>query len=100
VRATLEDLSFEEAQLLARKLTERGPVIALLGVADTAAPKLLFGRSNDPALAALAMGPLVKQVAEQFGGRGGGSATAAQASIARAADLPAALAAAIELLPS
>jgi alanyl-tRNA synthetase len=102
VAELLREHSFEEAQVLARTITERAgaAVVALLGVADPAAPKLLFARSQDPSLASLSMGTLVKQVAERFGGRGGGSPSCGQASIARAADLPAALEAAASLLPS
>jgi alanyl-tRNA synthetase len=105
------DLTFEEAQILARKVTAQGPasgaprtdqggaIIALLGIRDGEVGRLLFARSNDPAAAAIAMGPLVKQVAERFGGKGGGAPQSAQAAIAKAGDLAAALAAARELLP-
>ena len=102
----LVELSFEEAQLLTRKLaagtapSADGPTIALLGIREGDGGKLLFARSDDPALAALAMGPLVKQVAERFGGKGGGAPGSAQAAIARGSDLAAALAAACELLPA
>ena len=100
VSAVLHDLSLEDAQLLAKKIVDRpAPIVALLGLADAAAPKLLFARSNDPALASLAMGPLIKSIAERFGGRGGGSPGSAQASIARASELEAALGAACESLP-
>ncbi len=99
VVATLADHSFEEAQLLGKKLTERGPVVALLAVADPATPKLLFSRSSDPSLVAFSLDTLVKQVAEHFNGRGGGSPTFAQASI-DAARLSDALALARSLLAS
>jgi alanyl-tRNA synthetase len=111
----VSDLSFEEAQLLARKVTSGatppdagvpppagsgGSIIVLLGIRDGDGGRLLFARSNDPAVAAIAMGPLVKQVAERFGGKGGGAPNSAQAAIAKGSDLAAALAAARELLPS
>ena len=98
----VRDLSFGEAQTLAKQLianepTKGEPIVALLGVAEAGAPKLLFVRSGHPALANLAMGALVKQTAERFGCRGGGSATSAQAGIGDAAQLEGALAAAAEL---
>jgi alanyl-tRNA synthetase len=98
VSEVLGDLAFEEAQVLAKKVVECGSVVALFGVADAAAPKLLFARSSEASLATLAIGPLVKRAAECFGGRGGGSANAGQASVARPEDLPAALAFAEELV--
>jgi alanyl-tRNA synthetase len=103
VSATLPDLSFEELQVLARELVKpaagAAPVVALLGLDDPAAPKLLFTRGADASLAGVDCGALVKQVAARFGGRGGGSATTAQAAIAKASDLPEALAVALETLP-
>jgi alanyl-tRNA synthetase len=100
VVAQLEDVTFEEAQLVAKTLVARGQVVALLGVADSSAPKILFARSNEPDLAPIAMGPLVKSVAEKFGGRGGGSPTSAQASIRSAAELDEALTLARSSLPA
>ena len=106
VSEVVSDVTFEEAQLLARKVTSGGPptetggsIIALLGIRDGDGGRLLFARSNEPALATIAMGPLVKQVAERFGGKGGGAPASAQAAIAKGSDLAAALAAARELLP-
>jgi alanyl-tRNA synthetase len=109
VSEVLSDLSFEEAQLLARKLTHDAPaggapppqggLFILLGIRDGDGGKLLFARNGDPAVAGVAMGPLVKQVAERFGGKGGGAPNTAQAAIARGSELAAALAAARELLP-
>jgi alanyl-tRNA synthetase len=107
VSEVLSDVSFEEAQVLARKVTSApqqpeagGAVVVLLGIREGDGGRLLFARSNDPALSAIAMGPLVKQVAERFGGKGGGAPNSAQAAITKGSDLPAALAAARELLPS
>lgn len=105
VSEVLSDLTFEEAQLLARKVTSGPPeaggaVVVLFGIREGDGGRLLFARGNDQAVAALAMGPLVKQVAERFGGKGGGAPNSAQAAIAKGGDLSAALAAARELLPA
>jgi len=103
VVAKLADLSFEEAQVLARRLTagaDAPPVVALLGLVEGEGAKLLFARSGAAAAEEPAMGVLVKQVTERFGGRGGGAPTSAQGAIAKASDLDAALAAARDALPA
>ncbi len=108
VVARLADLSFEEAQVLGRKLIasdDASTVVALLGIAEEGSAKLLFARSGGPAPPAKpdgmepSMGALVKQITERFGGRGGGSPASAQGAIAQASDLDQALAAARDALP-
>src|SRR5262249_58256705 len=84
VVARLADLSIEEAQVLARKLTagaDAATVVALLGLADGDGGKLLFARSGGPAATEPAMGALVKSVMERFGGGGGGPPAAAPGGV-------------------
>lgn len=84
VSKVFDDRALEEATVVARKLCDRGNVVALFGVVDRGAGRLLFARSADMQIN---MAEWIKRVTERFGGRGGGSPEWAQGSIAQASTL-------------
>ncbi|MBI3949344.1 MAG: alanyl-tRNA editing protein [Acidobacteria bacterium] len=88
VRNIFRDRSMDEARILARKLCDHGGVVALFGLDDQGAARLLFARSAD---LDFNMGDLMKHVMEQLGGRGGGSPDMAQGGIGQLEQLPASL---------
>lgn len=84
VSRVFDDRSLEEVTVVARKLCDRGKVVALFGLHDQGAGRILFARSADMDIN---MAEWVKRVTERFGGRGGGSSEWAQGSIGQAAKL-------------
>lgn len=75
VRAAFEDKDAEELRILANKIVEREPAIALLGSKAGGAARLVFARSSS---LAGDMGELMRQACDLLGGRGGGRAEMAQ----------------------
>lgn len=90
-----EDLSVDEAQLLARATTALSGLVVALAIPDGAGAKLLLARSNDVQRSA---GELVKQLATRFQLRGGGSPLQAQAALADRGQLDAMFAALADVL--
>lgn len=95
VRATFDGRDLEEVRLLASKITEVEPAVALLGTKEAAAARLVFARS-----AALDqnMGQLLAAACQALGGRGGGRPELAQGGGPDAAKLEAAINLAAERL--
>lgn len=90
-----DDLTFDEAQALARAAIATPGLVVALALPDGDGAKLLLARSADVALHA---GDLVKKLASRFQLRGGGAAPQAQAALAdRAAIEPLFTAVATEL---
>jgi alanyl-tRNA synthetase len=88
VSKVFDDRSIDEAKVLARKLCDRGGVVALFGVHDHGAGRLLFARSAD---VNMNMNELMKRATERFGGRGGGSPDLAQGGISQLEHLSASI---------
>lgn len=78
VKQIFKDRSMDEARILAEKLCERGGVVALFGLEDRGAARLLFARSGD---LDIHLGDLMKRATGAFGGRGGGKPDMAQGGI-------------------
>jgi alanyl-tRNA synthetase len=91
VTKIFRDYFVDEVKLLARKLCDRGGVVALFGLEEQGAARLLFARSAD---VNLNVGDLMKTMTAAFGGRGGGSPDMAQGGINDVQRLSDALAAA------
>ena len=88
VKHIFRDRSMDEVRILAEKLCERGGVIALLGLDDHGAARLLFARSSD---LDIHMGERMKEATGAFGGRGGGKPDMAQGGIPKIEQLSACL---------
>jgi alanyl-tRNA synthetase len=88
VTRIFDDRDFDEAKLLAHRLTEAGGVVALLATREAAAVRLVFARSAD---GTADMNALLKTACEALGGRGGGKPDFAQGGGVRVAELAATL---------
>jgi alanyl-tRNA synthetase len=88
VTKIFRDYSVDEVKLLARKLCDRGGVVALFGLEEQGAARLLFARSAD---VDLNVSDVMKTVTAAFGGRGGGKPDMAQGAIERLDQLSASL---------
>jgi alanyl-tRNA synthetase len=75
VHAVFEGRDVEEVRVLAAKIVQREPSIALLATKDAGAARLVFARS---ASLTQNMGQLLAEACEQLGGRGGGKPDLAQ----------------------
>jgi alanyl-tRNA synthetase len=75
VQAAFDGRDVEEVRLLAWKLVERGPCVALLGTREGGAARLVFARSPE---VAVNMGALLSECCQVLGGRGGGRPEMAQ----------------------
>jgi alanyl-tRNA synthetase len=73
--AAFEGRDFEEVRLLAAKIVQAQPAIALLGTKDKGAARLVFARS---ASLTQNMGQLLAEACQLLGGRGGGKPDLAQ----------------------
>jgi alanyl-tRNA synthetase len=91
VTKVFRDYSVDEVRILARRLCDRGGVVALFGLEESGASRLLFARSAD---VELNVGEVMKSVTAAFGSRGGGSPDMAQGAINDVQQLSVALAAA------
>ena len=88
VRAVFEGRDVEEVRLLAAKITQAEPSVALLGTREAGAARLVFARS---ASLNQNMGQLLAEACQLLGGRGGGRPDLAQGGGPDAAQLEAAL---------
>jgi alanyl-tRNA synthetase len=93
VQAVFEGRDVEEVRLLAAKITQAEPSVALLGTREAAAARLVFARS---ATLDQNMGQLLAEACQMLGGRGGGRPDLAQGGGPDVAKLEAALHAAAE----
>ncbi len=93
VQACRDDLSLDEARLLARCVADGG-VVAVIGVRGVKA-QLVMAR---PAESSLDCGKIVREVLQQFGGKGGGHPMAAQGGLPDPNRLEEAVAAAADLV--
>ena len=75
IRATFDDRELEEIRVLAAKIVEQEPAVALLGARDAAAARLVFARSGS---LSQNMGQLLTEACQVLGGRGGGKPDLAQ----------------------
>ncbi|MGH9762852.1 MAG: DHHA1 domain-containing protein, partial [Blastocatellia bacterium] len=75
VKAAFEGRDLEEIRLLAHKIIEHPPVVALLGMKEAGAARLVFARSAD---LRQNMGALLAEACQSLGGRGGGKPELAQ----------------------
>lgn len=75
VHAVFEGRDVEEVRVLAAKIVQREPSIALLAAKDAGAARLVFARS---ASLTQNMGQLLGEACEKLGGRGGGKPDLAQ----------------------
>jgi alanyl-tRNA synthetase len=75
VRAIFEGRDTEELRLLAWKIIERAPAVALLGTRDSSNARLVFARSPN---LTQNMGALLSEACQILGGRGGGKPDMAQ----------------------
>jgi alanyl-tRNA synthetase len=75
VQAVFDRREFEEIRVLASKIVQREPSVALLATKEQGAARLVFARS--PSLSQN-MGALLAQACETLGGRGGGKPELAQ----------------------
>ena len=75
VRALFEDREMDELRVLASKIVEQEPAVALLGAKDDKAARLVFARSGS---VAHDMGRLLAEACQVLGGRGGGKPELAQ----------------------
>ncbi|MFL6215345.1 MAG: alanyl-tRNA editing protein [Blastocatellia bacterium] len=95
VQRMFEGRDIEEVRLLASKITQAAPSVALLGTRDAGAARLVFARS---ASLDQNMGQLLAEACQLLGGRGGGRPDLAQGGGPDAAKLEAALCLAAERL--
>jgi alanyl-tRNA synthetase len=95
VRATFDGRDLEEVRLLAAKITQSEPAVALLGTREAGAARLVFARS---ASLDQNMGQLLAEACQLLGGRGGGRPELAQGGGPNAANLEAAISLAAEKL--
>jgi alanyl-tRNA synthetase len=75
VHAVFEGRDVEEVRVLAAKIVQREPSIALLATKNAEAARLVFARSSS---LAHNMGQLLAEACEMLGGRGGGKPDLAQ----------------------
>ena len=75
IRAIFDDRELEEIRMLAARIVEQEPAVALLGARDAAAARLVFARS---ASLSQNMGQLLTEACQVLGGRGGGKPELAQ----------------------
>jgi len=75
VRSVFEGRDIEEVQMLAAKIVQREPSIALLATTQPGAARLVFARSSS---LEQNMGQLLQEACETLGGRGGGKPDMAQ----------------------
>jgi alanyl-tRNA synthetase len=75
VQAVFDSRDLEEIRVLAAKIVNREPSIALLGTKEPSAARLVFARSE---LLSQNMGQLLSEACELLGGRGGGKPNLAQ----------------------
>jgi alanyl-tRNA synthetase len=75
VRATFDGRDLEEVRMLASKITQAEPAVALLGTRDAGAARLVFARA---ASLDQNMGQLLAEACQLLGGRGGGKPELAQ----------------------
>jgi len=95
VRAVFDGRDLEEVRLLAAKITQSAPAVALLGTREAGAARLVFARS---ASLDQNMGQLLAEACQLLGGRGGGRPELAQGGGPNAANLEAAISLAAEKL--
>jgi alanyl-tRNA synthetase len=88
VSAAFDGRDLEEVRMLASKIVQTEPAIALLGTKDTGAARLVFARS---ASLAPNMGQLLAEACQLLGGRGGGKPELAQGGGPAVENLDAAL---------
>jgi alanyl-tRNA synthetase len=88
VSAVFEGRDVEEVRLLASKITQAEPAVALLGTRDAGAARLVFARS---ASLNQNMGQLLAEACQYLGGRGGGRPELAQGGGPEVAKLEAAI---------
>lgn len=91
VARVFTDRDFEEAKLLAHRLTDGENAVALLGLREKEMARIVFARSAN---VSADMNALIKTACERLGGRGGGKPDFAQGGGARVEQLKAALEAA------
>jgi alanyl-tRNA synthetase len=75
IQAVFEGRDFEEARLLASKIVQAEPAVALLGSKEGGAARLVFARSQS---LDFNMGQLLSEACQVLGGRGGGKPDLAQ----------------------
>ncbi|MGA9770898.1 MAG: DHHA1 domain-containing protein [Blastocatellia bacterium] len=75
IQATFDGRDLEEVRMLATKIVQAEPAIALLGTKDAGAARLIFARS---ASLTENMGQLLAEACQVLGGRGGGKPDMAQ----------------------
>ena len=75
VHAVFEGRDFEELRVLAAKIVQREPSVALLATKDAGAARLVFARSGS---LSQNMGQLLAEACNSLGGRGGGKPDLAQ----------------------
>ena len=75
IHSVFEERDIEEVRVLAAKIVQREPSVALLATKEAGAARLVFARS--PSLAQN-MGELLAEACQALGGRGGGKAELAQ----------------------
>jgi len=95
VRAAFDGRDLEEVRLLASKIAQAEPAVALLGTRDGGAARLVFARS---ASLDQNMGQLLAESCQLLGGRGGGKPELAQGGGPDATMLEAAISLAAEKL--
>lgn len=78
VARRLDNRPADELRMLAHKVLAEGPAIALLASDDGGTARLVFARSDHPALAGVDCGGLMRAACEALGGRGGGRPDMAQ----------------------
>jgi alanyl-tRNA synthetase len=88
VRAVFSDRDADELRLLASRIVQSEPAVALLGARSDGAARLVFARS---ASLALNMGQLLSEACQLLGGRGGGKPELAQGGGPNAAAIEEAL---------
>lgn len=93
VQAVFERRDIEEMRVLAGKIVEREPSVALLATKDTSAARLVFARS---ASLGQNMDQLLAEACETLGGRGGGKPDLAQGGGPRVERLEEAMRRAVE----
>jgi len=93
ISAAFDGRDLEEVRMLAAKLVQAEPAIALLGTRDTGAARLVFARS---ASLAPNMGQLLAEACQVLGGRGGGKPELAQGGGPAVENLDAAIKLAVE----
>lgn len=75
IQAAFEGRDLEEVRMLAAKIVQAQPAIALLGTKDASAARLVFARSES---LTQNMGQLLAEACQLLGGRGGGKPEMAQ----------------------